>query len=642
MIFSHRRYIFSILGSLVLTFITIVLLYNGKNIVAVSLKNNVETNQCSITYENGSNKSVKIPYYRGPFPEISFHSFNVPDDFRPEAMVFNFTSAPGDQWTVREICIIKNGFFRSVLPLDQLNNGKKVNITSLKIGEDGSCLIVTGSGIPLLVPPEGGWNFSNTVFSPLKTTIVAVLIWFVFYIVCLNWIIKQCTSEQFRKDINLKAELLMFGVIGVLLVLLCRKMTNYIYGDELWFRKYVFDNFNGVLNFGIWRWRTWSSRFIIETISPIFCCPARREFFYTVNFMAMAGVVLFLRSILYYWKAFSLRPWLIILILAFPYKVVFPSGWKTGSINYLWTFAAALPIYFVSATLVNGRKVSLWFQILAILSAVIACNNEMGAVCVSVICLGASIAVFIKHKKIPYSVLFSALMGFITLFIIFSCPGNKVRKISEIKTWFPEFAQYTIVKKAELAMATTFTELISNPFFLAFILLLFITALRKIFSDNHMSKDLNLQKQKLILAFISAAPLIIMTGVIRFVTNKNISQIYIRHVITIPETSFIFYLLAGCCFLTAIAILLYICSDSIPEAICLCGLYGIGVATRMAMGLSPTIFASETRTFTYLFFIVLFLLILFTAKLLAKMPEMDNCIKLKLFLYKCTHKQRCS
>lgn len=326
----------------------------------------------------------------------------------------------------------------------------------------------------------------------------------------------------------------------------------------------------GIFNTDIHMFWTWSSRIFINPLMFILTNIAPKWIFSLVT-------ALLIISIIYWLDNKHNNKALIIIILAmalFPFVELSTAGYIATTVTYLW------PIGFLCLGLTCLKHHQITWQILAGFCFLLALNNEQ-------LCLLATIYLIyyliLRHNKIK-QLMTLLIPWLINLCLFFFTPGNQARKISETKRWLPAFSHYSIINKLDLGTITTIQH-----YLFSLSPLIIVTSII-LLTINH-------QKHPIIawlpIATITLASLIVTltTTPLHFIATINP---------TIGKTVIITYLL-GLIWLISSMILIH---DRDLNMLLIAGLI-----SRIALGFSPTIYASSTRTFIFCDAIIIYILI---------------------------------
>lgn len=292
------------------------------------------------------------------------------------------------------------------------------------------------------------------------------------------------------------------------------------------------------------------------------------------------------------------------LLLSYDFREMDSAGYMTTTINYWWPLAAlmvaVLPLY-------------LWYQegtckksyyVLGTLAAIFAINQEQICAMALLACLYLLITDNLRGRKTnPYLYVLLALSVCFAICVAI-CPGNAARKASNIDFWFPAYAGFNLVQKVLLgwySLLKTLYQDVNLPYFLMSAVL--FMAVRK--------------KQKRFPArLIAAIPLLSnlgLLGVLLFGKYREYPWVHlILHVFdfdqpvvyyqgSLPNSNRLLLLVyTFCC--ACVVISLFLIWNKKERSIDALALLVIASASKISMGLSPTVWASSERTSIFLDF----------------------------------------
>lgn len=182
------------------------------------------------------------------------------------------------------------------------------------------------------------------------------------------------------------------------------------------------------------------------------------------------------------------------------------------------------------------------------------------------------------------------------LVFILSNPGNSVRVAKEIHDKMPEFIRLTFIDKLRLGFVSIFQHFTVVPNFILFIfsLLLILLAVDKKFRGWKFAAALVPMGLDIIYS---------LYFLVDIVKNRSVEYTEPR---VLPENAaqWGFQILMGVAFLIFIVCVIFVCieglKDSRDRMLVISG-FLIGGATRMALAFTPTMFASSTRTYLFLY-----------------------------------------
>ena len=370
------------------------------------------------------------------------------------------------------------------------------------------------------------------------------------------------------------------------------------YGDDLYFTKVLKEN--ELLQWTKYRYLTWTSRSIIETVMVTI-----------LNFnpivwkvIDIALVILLGTSIskLFVNKDLRRNNWIIIaFIFLYPFRDMSTAGWATTTINCLWPLSFGIFSLIVVKKIFNNSKIKWYEYVLSTLALIFAINTEQVCATLFGIYGVLTVCLFLKRKFNIYMI-FQTSLCLLSIASILACPGNAARKASETATWFSDYNTLSVFNKVELGFSSTIAKFVFEPniFFIMLSLLIFTVTMIK-----HKNK---------VLRAISAVPLgcSIVLGVFAYVVSMIFPRVpnIVKSVTkygTITKDNFqqiqsyipiVLLASISICFLIS----LYFCFEDKNKRMLVLFIALVGLASRIVMGFSPTIWASMERTFIYMYF----------------------------------------
>ena len=332
-------------------------------------------------------------------------------------------------------------------------------------------------------------------------------------------------------------------------------------------------------------YQTWSSRIFVNTLMFSF------ESIPYYLFGIITGVLVFMALISFdrltdsLVKSSLVKQLLIgILFLLVPFYYFVTAGWIATTVTHLYQ---VLLLTVGLCLIISFRQ---WYcNLLGMLLLLIAFNNEQLLVMSLVVALTMLVYYFLHNKKLLDSIklkLFSIGLPLLANFMIVAmCPGNSARKVAETKHWFPQFANLTLLEKFDIGLSTT----IQHYLFFGTIVLI-ILMLTFIVIDNDKDD----------LATIS---LVILLILLSCVNNLKNNPELLANQTGLLNSSFKLFIcqssLAILIFATIVYHLYKLSNHKMLLWLELSILFG-GLLSRVALGFSPTNYASATRTFTFM------------------------------------------
>lgn len=307
----------------------------------------------------------------------------------------------------------------------------------------------------------------------------------------------------------------------------------------------------------------------------------------------------------------------IIVFLAFasyPYMHMGSAGWICTSLNYMWPLATLLYALSGAFRRARGEKIPVWKYILYFAAMVFTANCEQSAAMLAMTFAMAFVFLMIDKKSKWYE--FAAvIIGVAGILFAMLAPGNDERTIMEAENWMPEFFDLTFLEKARLCSVFVFEHFVMIPdvIFFLFTLLLALCGAGRGEGANGIRRS-GFDRAA---AFVPLAVDVIFTGYY-FVKDFMIGH-KTRYDFTTPA---IYMKDFGTAFLQisevlglvlVIAASVYTIWKVIPELrkkLMMIWALACGFAVRMALMLSPTMFASWHRTLIFMYFAFLYCIVI--------------------------------
>ena len=302
----------------------------------------------------------------------------------------------------------------------------------------------------------------------------------------------------------------------------------------------------------------------------------------------------------------------------YPFIDMISAGWIVTTCVYLWSCAS---LFFAAAAskkafeAPSGRVNAGWWA-LAVLASLLAGSMEQSCCCLIV--LGAACIVrSLSEKRFSWLYAIELAIGVCMLCLHMLSPALSIRDIEEAKGWFPDYATLSLAQRLEMGFSATMYHFLAEPslLFLLFSSFLFTRILMK--------------KRPALFVICGALPLLTCLiygfGLGAGAFEALFPELWavknaLGHYGTCPVWGdwdtflplFVMILNAIC-----VCAALY-CSFDAPKdrwacLLALCSAAGV----RVAIGLSPTIWASGFRTFIILQFTFVYL----TCRLASEMIE---------------------
>lgn len=390
--------------------------------------------------------------------------------------------------------------------------------------------------------------------------------------------------------------------------------------DDEYFLEQVTNN--SCLSFAVSRYSWWSSRVIIEFV---LCLVLKTSKYLWIlleaGMVALAGYSISRIFIKDNKKENNVM--LLFMILLYPLNVMNGAGWAATTTNYMWPLATCLFALVPIKKIWNTEKIK-WFEFsLYSLALIYAGNQEQTCAILVGTYILFSIFMIIKNRKIhPYMVI-QSLIIIASLIFILTCPGNYARNQAEIADNFKDFEMLTILDKIGLGLTATNALLVGN----GNILFLMLTGLITVYIFSNYKEILYR-----ILAIIPFLSVILLSFIPNTTSNMfpfivSFKKYFIMEgvMLTAANSNNLFYTLPVIfafinlmCVILSIMIIFKNLKNNIALLVFL-----VGLASRLIMGFSPTIFASANRTMIFLEFSMIIVSILIWQEFIKKSDKSD-------------------
>ena len=348
----------------------------------------------------------------------------------------------------------------------------------------------------------------------------------------------------------------------------------------------------GVVEFSILHYQQWSSRTAIEAVLLLVC--RYPQSFLPLD-LAVIAVIYHCLQELFNKRHDTKLSWAIaLLICCYNMHDFDNAGLVATAINYSWPLAGVLYITLTQVRLFRKEEVCWWQMALAIVALIFGANAEL----LSIVCLvtglvwlvlarvnGNGRATKLAIVQIVVSLFWIAWMAF--------CPGNALRTASATAHDFPAFANFSAPEKLYLGFVSTYNRYL-------FSLNMYFLVLCGALALAGWAKRLPIWQR-----VFTVLPL----------------SVYLFGLYVVPAVSKYFYRLGtffytldlwngqrgisspltqGLVVASMALALIFLYKDDFIDLLFNGMIFFGGMGTRVAMGFSPTLFASGDRTFMFM------------------------------------------
>lgn len=369
--------------------------------------------------------------------------------------------------------------------------------------------------------------------------------------------------------------------------------SDIYHGDWQSFVKPAQDGVN-VISYGIDRYFSWSSRFLIEISNVIF---SDKIWLWTI-LTVLLGVLL-LYSVKKIFKLDGKMSCIFAILISLTNIGMYDSaGIFATVINYLWPvslgmFAISVLVDFCRKNFKINDRYGYAKIVLGILALSFAIWQEQVSVVLALVFLGVGIYYWQKTRKVSWvNIVYGAIAsaGVINALV---CPGNAIRKAEEIGRWFPEFSDISIFTKAIISFENTMWQLAIKPeiIFIIFIIVLLVLAIKKRNQIATLFSSL-----VLLFSIPSLLPEVFgstIIGSINRLLDSSMNHQDIPNMYNMEDlTTLLILVLIVVMMIGAIVTLL----KDRQKSITLIFILFVGFISKSMVALSPTVFSSANRT----------------------------------------------
>lgn len=370
--------------------------------------------------------------------------------------------------------------------------------------------------------------------------------------------------------------------------------------DDSWFIDQLENT--SIIDFVKSRYYEWSSRVIIETVLCLILSLSRYVWI-VLNSLMITLIGYSISKLFVKENKQEMNIMIALLVLIYPLDRMHEAGWGATTINGLWPLALGLFSMIPIRKIFDGEKIKGYMYPLYSLALIYAGNQEQSCMILLAVYVLFTILLVLRDKnKIHPFMIVQTVLIVLSLIFVLTCPGNYIRTNTEIAMNYPDFETLTLLDKVSMGVTTTISLMLvnSNIIFLVFsiIIALYIctcykSTLYKIVSIIPFVAILVLGIFKDI--FVRIFPHLQLLIDIMNVQKPMIDASNYRNIINSLPIILSFVII----FSFVLSIILIFKKLKNNTAIVI---FGVGLVSRVVMGLSPTIFASTNRTFIFLEF----------------------------------------
>ena len=362
------------------------------------------------------------------------------------------------------------------------------------------------------------------------------------------------------------------------------------------------------------KYQDWSSRIIINVMTLIIGKLPHIIWILTDTAMVVLAAISISKLIGY--RDTRKTNWFILsMILAYPFLHMSTAGWKATTVTYLWALAFGLFSMIPIRKHLDGKEFHSYEYIFYLGALIYGVNQEQMAAAITGIFF-VSLLYFIKEKRYHWFIALETSVSTIGFLSALISPGNGKRSLDETVIWFPDYGSLTFLNKIEMGFSSAGYKMIfnSNWVFIIFAALLCIIIWKK-YQDN-------------LYRIIASIPLMVslVFGPLKGLMEEGFPGItVITEALTeygtitaqnYLEVSSYFPVILISVVFGCVLLSLYLIYEETVYSLFTCFVFLVGLATRMVMAFSPTVWASSWRTYLFMYFGLIVLAVFLFQKLM--------------------------
>ncbi len=416
------------------------------------------------------------------------------------------------------------------------------------------------------------------------------------------------------------------AILALFILELC--LTFFItpnrYDDE-WFLAQVASG-TSILSFAASRYTSWTSRLLLEIAECIVLKTSKYLWILIESLMfALLGYSIS-RIFIKKEERAQNNIMLVFMMLLYPFNAMNGSGWATTTIVYMWPLATCLFALIPIRKIWDGEKIKIWEYPLYTISLIYAGNQEQTAAILCGSYILFTLLMIIKNKKIHPYMIIQSLVIIASLIFILTCPGNYVRKSEETLNLFQDFGMLTFLDKISLGITSTMGIIIKKRN-LVYTTLSLLVAIY--LWTTYKEKTIRVVS---IIPFLSICLLGITTSVTNtlfpyfgsfreFITEERIMLTAANSNNLANAVPLIFASANFICLGVSILLIFKNLKNNIAILV-----YLVGLASKIIIGFSPTVFSSAERSTIFFEFAMIIVILLIWQEFTKKTDKNDKKI----------------
>lgn len=355
----------------------------------------------------------------------------------------------------------------------------------------------------------------------------------------------------------------------------------------------------GFFEFAIYRYKTWSSRLLIESVTMFM---SNHYLLFNVTMLISVAIFFYCFNGIFlkeekYRKLQFVSP--VIFLLSFPSLFFTSAGLIATVTNYLFPM-----ISFVIAWYCILQKKRLYILV-SLPFFIFACMQEQFTVYGFILFIYLFIKSYLDNRRVDKNYLIATIVSFVGIVSALLSPGTANRVLYESKLWYPDFENLSFPIKVIKGYLETnrvlFVTSELNIVFLFLCLLIVATIVKKQYFSAFISGTII---YTIIIHRFGISNL--LTAVQRIIDDQNDRSD--TSYFSIKENLYLLVLYT--LILCVIGVIVFLIFKEWKDGLTAIVILAAGYAARMTVSLSPTIYASGVRTYTPLIFSLLIVILM--------------------------------
>ncbi|MGN2368649.1 hypothetical protein ACTFJW_01120 [Clostridium cagae] len=409
---------------------------------------------------------------------------------------------------------------------------------------------------------------------------------------------KEKIKNIISKKIVNKDRLPFIVLIGIFILIHIKMNINF--GDDLVYRTQFSTPWEGMVSF----YKTWASPSLLSLIQ--FYLVRLPDIVFKICNILMILLSAYSISKITKDKEAKYTNWIIVFfIILYPFMQMATAGWIVTSVSYIFPTAFGLYSFVYLRYILDGKKISKLNYCLFFISLILGLGQLQMACIIFGIYFVLNIF-FAINKRVYKFAIFQNIIAFLFCIYHATAPGNMNRSIHETATWFSDFGMISTVNKIKLGFTSTLGNLTlsSNIFFLCFVFLLVVGVYYKYNDVLYRLISLIPLLALMIFGMFKSIFKDIFPDLVNLMNNGSNDFLQINAYNFYSKINYLTIIL-GVIIVGCILISMYLIFENTLKMLIVEIIFLAGFNSRMIMSFSPTIYASSTRTFIFLYFSII-------------------------------------